>query len=168
VSPAMNRSALPPRRALWVARLSLRLAPHPTRELRRRNNRIDVLFQRRFGRSLSSLVSGLPMLLLTTRGRRSGRPRTVALAYARIEEAIYVVGGDHGASAHPLWFLNLCADPSVEIELGRTRRRAQATPVEGAERERLWPRLAERLPVIELYRARTAREIPVVRLDSVR
>jgi deazaflavin-dependent oxidoreductase (nitroreductase family) len=161
----MSRSLPTPRRALWVARLSLWLAPRPTRELRRRNNRVDVSFQRRFGRSLSSLVSGLPMLLLTTRGRRTGLPRVVALAYARIDDEIYVVGGDHGASGHPLWFLNLQGEPSVEVELGRSRYRARATPVEGPEREHLWPRLAELLPVIDLYRARTAREIPVVRLD---
>jgi deazaflavin-dependent oxidoreductase (nitroreductase family) len=162
----MTRTAsAAPRRALWVARLSLRVAPRPTRDLRRRNNRIDVLFQRRFGRSLSSLVSGLPMLLLTTRGRRTGLPRTVALAYARLDDDLYVVGGDHGASDHPLWFGNLCADPGVEVEIGYSRRRARATPVEGPERDGLWPRLAEQLPVIELYRARTLREIPVVRLD---
>lgn len=153
-----------PRRALWVARFSLWAAPHPGRELRRRNNRIDVFFQRRFGRSLSSLVSGLPMLLLTTRGRRTGLPRIVALAYARIDDTIYVVGGDHGAAEHPQWFRNLAADPNVEIETGRSRHRARAVPVEGEDRERLWPRLAVLLPVIDLYRARTCREIPVVRL----
>jgi proline iminopeptidase len=157
----------PPRRAVAVARLSLWLAPRPSRALRRRNNRIDSFLQRRFGRSLSSVVSGLPMLLLTTRGRRSGLPRTVALAYAELDGSIYVVGGDHGAAAHPHWFENLRADPSVQVEIGRARHAARAIQVEGAARAALWPRLADRLPVIDLYRARTSREIPVVRLDLV-
>ena len=148
-----------------IAKLSLWFAPHPSRALRQRNNRIDAFFQRRFGRSLSSVVSGLPMLLLTTTGRRSGLPRTVALAYARIEGTVYVVGGDHGAAEHPRWFSNLRANPVVQVEIGRGRRVARAAPLQAHERDALWPRLAERLPVIDLYRARTSRPIPVVRLD---
>lgn len=162
--PGVHAQA-PSRRALTVARLSLRLAPRPSRAFRRRSNRTDAFFQRRFGRSLSSLVSGLPMLLLTTTGRRSGLPRTVALAYARIDGSLYVVGGDHGADRQPDWFLNLSRRPEVTVELGRERFSGRASPLPAAEREALWPRLAEPLPVIDLYRARTAREIPVVRLD---
>lgn len=101
----------PPRRALWVARLSLRLAPHASAALRRRSNRVDAFLQRRLGRSWSSLVSGLPMLLLTTRGRRSGRPRTVALAYASLDGGLFVVGGDHGADRDPHWLRNLAVEP---------------------------------------------------------
>jgi deazaflavin-dependent oxidoreductase (nitroreductase family) len=155
----------PARRALLVARLSLALAPSPSRALRRRNNRIDVFFQRRFGRSLSSLVSGLPMLLLTTRGRRSGLPRTVALAYAEIDGALIVAGGDHGSDRDPHWVLNLAAEPAVEVEVGRRRSAARAEIVSGAQRDALWTRVATQLPTVALYRERTAREIPLVRLE---
>src|SRR5262245_44276890 len=121
-----GREPVVARRAVPVARLSLWLLPAPSAALRRRNNRIDARCQRLFGRSLSSLVSGLPMLLLTTRGRRSGEPRVVALAYAAIDGAYLVVGGDHGASRDPHWVRNLIAQPEVEVELGRRRCAARA------------------------------------------
>lgn len=147
-----------------VARLSLRLAPSPSRRLRVRNNRVDALWQRTFGRSLSSLVSGLPMLLLTTRGRTTGLPRTVALAYAEIDGAYLVVGGDHGAPRDPQWVRNVAACPDVEIEIGRRCCTARATRLDEAASAALWPRLLRQLPTIDLYRERAARPIPVVRV----
>lgn len=147
-----------------VARLSLWLAPSPSRALRVRNNRVDALWQRIFGRSLSSLVSGLPMLLLTTRGRKTGLPRTVALAYAEIDGAYVVVGGDHGAPRDPEWVRNVAACPDVQIEVGRRRLDARAVIVSGAARDALWARVALQLPSIELYRERAGREVPLVRV----
>jgi deazaflavin-dependent oxidoreductase (nitroreductase family) len=152
------------RRAALVARLSLWLAPSPSRALRRRNNRIDAWCQRAFGRSPSSLVSGLPMLLLTTRGRRTGLPRTVALAYAEVDGAWVVVGGDHGAPRDPQWVANLIAEPAVEVELGRRRLAARALVVPAAEHDELWRRVAAQLPTIGLYRALAGRRIPIVRI----
>mgnify|MGYP001410727342 CR=1 FL=1 len=148
-----------------VARLSLWLAPSPSRALRVRNNRVDAVCQRLFGRSLSSLVSGLPMLLLTTRGRRTGLPRTVALAYAEIDGAYVVVGGDHGAARDPQWVRNVAACPEVEIELGRRRCAARATRLDAAACEAQWPRLRHQLPTIDLYRERAPRPVPVVRIE---
>jgi len=152
------------RRARVVARLSLRIAPSPSRGLRVRSNRVDAFCQRAFGRCLSSLVSGLPMLLLTTRGRKTGRPRTVALAYAAIDGAYVVVGGDHGAPRDPQWVRNVAAEPEVEIELGRERLGARATRLDGDASRALWPRLVQQLPTVDLYRERASRSIPVVRL----
>jgi len=102
------------------------------------------------------------MLLLTTIGRRSGLPRTVALAYVVLDGEIYLVGGASGADRHPLWFENLLVTPAVEIEVRRWRRSAVATRVVEPARSRLWPRLAAAVPSIELYRERTTRDIPVV------
>lgn len=147
-----------------VARLSLWLAPSPSRALRVRSNRVDALWQRAFGRSLSSLVSGLPMLLLTTRGRRSGLPRTVALAYAEIDGAYLVVGGDQGAPRDPQWVRNVAACPEVDVEVGRRRCAARATRLDEAAVVALWPLLLHQLPTIDLYRERVARPIPVVRV----
>lgn len=152
------------RRALAVARLSLWLAPSPSRALRVRSNRVDAACQRMFGRCLSSLVSGLPMLLLTTRGRKTGLPRTVALAYAEIDGAYVVVGGDHGAPRDPQWVRNVTACPEVAIELGRRRVAAEAKLLDADARRALWSRLALQLPTIDLYGERAARPIPVVRL----
>lgn len=152
------------RRAVAVARLSLWLAPSPSRALRVRNNRVDALWQRTSGRSLSSLVSGLPMLLLTTHGRKSGLPRTVALAYAEIDGAYVVVGGDHGAPRDPQWVRNVAACPEVEVEIGRRRIEARATRLDAGACATLWPRLRAQLPTIDLYRELAARPIPVVRI----
>jgi len=104
------------------------------------------------------------MLLLTTRGRRTGLPRTVALAYAELDGALHLVGGDHGSDRDPGWVENLRAEPEAVVELGRRRLAARAALLGDAERAVLWPRLAERLPAIDLYRARAGRPIPVVRL----
>ena len=132
--------------------------------LRVRNNRVDALWQRAFGRSLSSIVSGLPTLLLTTRGRNSGRPRTVALAYAEIDGAYVVVGGDHGAPRDPQWVRNVAACEDVAVEIGRRRREARASRLDAAACAALWPRLRAQLPTIDLYRERAARPIPVLRI----
>lgn len=155
------------RRAMAVARLSLWLAPSPSRALRVRNNRIDALWQRAFGRCLSSLVSGLPMLLLTTRGRNTGRPRTVALACAEIDGAWFVVGGDHGAPRDPQWVRNVVACPDVTVDLGRRRIEGRAVRLDADTCAALWPRIARQLPSIDLYRERAGRPIPVVRIEPV-
>lgn len=147
-----------------VARLSLWLVPLPSRALRVRNNRVDAFCQRVLGRSLSSLVSGLPMLLLTTRGRKTGMPRTVALAYAEIDGGYLVVGGDHAAPRDPQWVRNVAADAEVEIEIGRRRLRACAIRLDDAASRALWPQLVRQLPTVDLYRERAARPIPVVRV----
>jgi deazaflavin-dependent oxidoreductase (nitroreductase family) len=160
----LSRSGRVARRAWAVARLSLWLVPAPSRALRVRNNRVDAFCQRLLGRSLSSLVSGLPMLLLTTRGRRTGRSRTVALAYAEIDGAYLVVGGDHGAARDPQWVGNVVAHAEVSIELARRRLAADARVLGAAEADALWPRVAAELPTIELYRQRAPRAIPLVRI----
>jgi F420H(2)-dependent quinone reductase len=168
VSRSANESAIPwwpaGRRAKLVARLALWLLPSPTREHNRRVNRIDAAWQRRLGRSLSSLVAGVPMLLLTTTGRRSGLSRTVALAYVVLDGAVYLVAGASGADRHPLWLENLRARAEVEIEVGWLRLSGRAFFVDEPERSRLWPRLTGAMPSIELYRARTERCIPVVQI----
>ena len=123
--PPADGSGIPSRDA---AARRAPLAPLPTTE---RGPTLAAHRERRFGRSLSSLISGLPMLLLTTTGRRSGLPRTVALAYTRIGEDLLVVGGDHGADRQPQWYRNLCRDPEVLVELGRARFAARAIPLEG-------------------------------------
>lgn len=147
-----------------LARLSLWLTPTPSRALRVRSNRVDALWQRTLGRALSSLVSGLPMLLLTTRGRTTGLPRTVALAYAEIDGAYLVVGGDHGAARDPQWVRNVAACPDVELEIGCRRCAARATRLDEAAAMALWPRLVHQLPTVDLYRKRATRSIPVVRV----
>ena len=103
--------------------------------------------------------------LLTTTGRRSGAARTTPLLFLRDGDRIAVVASYGGRPAHPAWYLNLQADPAVEVQVGRERFAATALTASPEERERLWPRLIEMYGSYATYERRTSREIPVVLLE---
>ena len=115
---------------------------------------------------LGSKVWGLPVLLLTTTGRRSGRKRTVPLTYFTQGDAYVLVGSKGGAPTHPAWYLNLVRDPSVEVQTGNERRRMRARAATPEEAERLWPRILAEAPGYGKYRKKTSREIPLVFLSA--
>jgi deazaflavin-dependent oxidoreductase (nitroreductase family) len=109
-----------------------------------------------------------PVLLLTTTGRKSGRSRTSPLLYARAGDNGYmVIASKGGAPQHPLWYLNLQANPLAEVTVGRETRNVRARDAQGEERERLWRSLADLYPGYDRYAQRTSREIPVVVLEPV-
>jgi deazaflavin-dependent oxidoreductase (nitroreductase family) len=109
-----------------------------------------------------------PVLLLTTTGRKSGQPRTNPLLYARAGDNAYmVIASKGGADKHPLWYLNLQADPLAEVTVGRETRQVRARDAQGEERERLWRTLADLYPGYDKYAQKTSRRIPVVVLDVV-
>jgi deazaflavin-dependent oxidoreductase (nitroreductase family) len=105
---------------------------------------------------------GVPTLLLTTVGRKSGVKRRTALIYGRDTADYVVVASQGGAHQHPAWYLNLEANPEVEIQVYDTVVPATARTVHGAERERLWALMREIWPAYDRYQTRTDREIPVV------
>jgi deazaflavin-dependent oxidoreductase (nitroreductase family) len=111
-------------------------------------------------------VLGMPVLMLTTTGRVSGRRRTVPLTYFEDGDALLVVGSKGGAPRHPDWYLNLEADPEVDVQIGGEHRRLRARRTTADEAERLWPVVLARAPVYGRYRARTTRDIPLVRLEQ--
>jgi deazaflavin-dependent oxidoreductase (nitroreductase family) len=110
--------------------------------------------------------AGMPMVALTTTGRKSGRRRTVMLSSPLVEgDAVVLVASRGGDDRHPDWFHNLVADPAVEIEMeGRTRPMTARVAV-GSEREDLWTRLSTAHDNYAGYQRKTDREIPVVVLD---
>ena len=124
-------------------------------------------------RSIYRLTSGkvggrlgkLPVLLLTTIGRKSGRLRTQPLVYTRVGDGYAVIASKGGAPRDPLWYLNLRANPLAEVTVGRDKRRVLARDAEGDERERLWRALADLYPGYERYAQKTSRQIPVVVLE---
>ncbi len=116
------------------------------------------------GRLMGRFPSGAPVCLLTTTGRRSGRRRTVPLLFLSEGDDLIVVASQGGAPRHPGWYLNLRANREAEVELGRRRVAVEARDLDGAERDRLWPRLVAMYPPYEAYRQRTTRVIPLVRL----
>ena len=111
---------------------------------------------------------GVPPLLLTTVGRRSGRPRTTPLIYGRTDDAGYVVvASKGGAPEHPAWFGNLMANDDASIQVKAERADVRARVAEGEERAELWRRMVELWPDYERYAEATERRIPVVVLDPV-
>jgi deazaflavin-dependent oxidoreductase (nitroreductase family) len=117
------------------------------------------------GGKVGGQLGRLPVLLLTTIGRKSGRPRTQPLVYTQVGNGFAVIASKGGAPQHPLWYLNLRANPLAEVTVGRERRSVRARDVEGDERERLWRALADLYPGYDKYAQKTSRQIPVVVLE---
>jgi deazaflavin-dependent oxidoreductase (nitroreductase family) len=109
-----------------------------------------------------------PSLLLTTTGRHSGERRPMPLFYGTDGPRYVVIGSKGGADTHPAWYLNLCAEPRVELQVGPESFAAIARVAGGAERERLWRLMAGIYPPYDAYQAKTTREIPVVVLERER
>jgi F420H(2)-dependent quinone reductase len=110
-------------------------------------------------------MAGTPALLLTTVGRRSGRPRQVSLYYLEDGPNVVVVASNAGSDRDPDWWLNLQASPDAIAWLGPRSRRVRARRASPQELERISSRLLESIPGYETYRRRIGRELPVVILE---
>ncbi len=108
---------------------------------------------------------GSTILLLTTRGRKSGEKRTVPLIYAQDGDRYVIVASKGGAPEHPGWYQNIEKTPEVELQVKDEVFRARARTVKGEERERLWRKANEVWPQYDEYATKTDREIPVVVLE---
>ncbi|CAN5207357.1 nitroreductase/quinone reductase family protein [soil metagenome] len=110
---------------------------------------------------------GMPMLELTTTGRRSGEKRSTMLSSPLQQgDTIVVVASRGGDDKHPAWFLNIEANPDVEVVLeGGDRRRMRGRPATAEERAALWPRITREHRNYAGYQKKTAREIPLVLLE---
>ncbi len=117
------------------------------------------------GGRIGGRIAGLPVLLLTTKGRKSGQPRTCALTYIPDDDASVVIASYAGEPRHPDWWLNLVADPRAEIQRGGEQLRVRAREAEGEERERFWNEIVRRQSAYAEYQTRTSRRIPVVVLE---
>ena len=107
---------------------------------------------------------GDPLLIMTSTGARSGKPRVAVLTFSR-DDGDYVVAGTAGGSPiDPGWLHNVEANPDVTIEAGGRTFEARATIVRGAERDRLWDRHVEALPKFAAYPEQAGRVIPLVRI----
>ena len=111
----------------------------------------------------TALLSGLPVVLLTTRGARSGQPRTWPLLGLVHEGRLVVVASNYGSQHHPAWYHNLRADPRAEVVVDGVRSSVVAHEAEGAEREQLWREGLAYYPGWTAYERRAApRRIPVL------
>lgn len=114
------------------------------------------------GRKGHEWKPGVPTLLLTTTGWRSGIRRRTALIYGQDGSDVVVVASKGGAAEDPAWYRNLSADPQVEVQVGAEVHPAVARTAEGEERVRLWAAMADIWPYYDGYAKKTRREIPVV------
>ncbi|MFQ5665024.1 MAG: nitroreductase family deazaflavin-dependent oxidoreductase [Candidatus Binatia bacterium] len=128
----------------------------------KRTGRLHAWLYRRTGGKIGHKAGNLTNLLLTTRGRTSGQPRTVPLTYMRDGEHYVLVASNGGSDRHPSWWLNLRKSPQAEIQVGDRRIAVVAARAGAPERARLWPQLKAINPFYGHYEQITDREIPVV------
>jgi deazaflavin-dependent oxidoreductase (nitroreductase family) len=117
------------------------------------------------GGNVGDQFTGVPLLLLTTTGAKSGEPRTRPLAYLSEGGHIYVFAGNRGVPTNPGWYHNLVAHPDVTVELGTEKFAARATVVESAEWDWLGSIQVQKIPALAELAAKITRKVPVVLLE---
>jgi deazaflavin-dependent oxidoreductase (nitroreductase family) len=125
----------------------------------------NVWLYRKSGGKLGKSFMGASVLLLTTRGRKTGKPRTAALIYLEEGDQLVVVASKGGSPENPLWYRNLQADPSVEVQVGPEQRAMSARTASDTDRARLWPKLVALYSPYADYQSWSDRTIPVVLLS---
>lgn len=108
------------------------------------------------------LWNGVTCLLLTTKGRKSGESRLIPLIYGATDGKYIIVASKGGHAHHPSWYLNLAANPEVEIQVKADKMKGSCEVVEGDERAKCWEIMTGIWPAYDDYQARTERHIPVV------
>ncbi|MFJ9038962.1 nitroreductase family deazaflavin-dependent oxidoreductase [Streptomyces sp. NPDC102406] len=116
------------------------------------------------GGTKGTTLQGAPCLLLDYRGRKSGQWRRTVLIYGRDGDDYLIVASYGGADEHPLWYLNLRADPDVRLRVGTERFAARAETLSAKDKARVWDSLVALFPPYADYQKKTSRDIPVVRL----
>lgn len=110
--------------------------------------------------------NGAHILLLTTKGRVTGEARTIPIIFNQDGDRYFIIASSGGAPTHPKWYLNLLAEPHVQIQVKAVKFGAMARTVDSPERERLWKIATQTWPNYDAYATRTSRKIPVVVLEK--
>lgn len=110
-------------------------------------------------------IQGMPVVVFTVRGRRSGQLRRVPLMKVEHDGAYAAVASKGGAPKDPVWYLNMLAHPEVEVQDGTDRFDGVARELTGAEREQWWERAVAAFPPYAEYRTKTDRTIPVMLVE---
>ncbi len=126
------------------------------------NEELITQFRANHG-ELSGMMAGRSLLLLTTTGARSGKPRTVVLGYGRSDARLVVIASNNGARKAPAWYQNLLVTPTATVELGPERFQVRATTAPPEQRVEL----AATVPYLAQQQSLTEREIPIVVLERV-
>ncbi len=130
------------------------------------NRRVIEEFRANGGK-VGGPFAGASMILLTTKGAKSGRVYTTPLVYTRDGDRIVIIASKAGAPKNPDWYHNLVANPVLTVEVGTEKFQVRARVTSGAERERLYNAQAAQMPMFNEYRKKTTREIPVFVLERI-
>ena len=136
-------------------------------EANERNKKIIDEFRANEGR-VGGRFEGKTLLLLHTRGVKSGQERINPTAYVRDDGRLVVIASKGGAPTNPDWYYNVIASPRVTVEVGKENLQAEAKIAEEPERTRLYDKMVEMMPGFDDYRHKTTRKIPVIVLTPVK
>ena len=114
------------------------------------------------GGRVGARMNGMDVLLLTTRGRKSGKTRTTPIQFMADGDRYVVVASNGGSDRHPGWWLNLRREPRATVQVKSARRSVRAEEATPSEKAELWPRLTELYRGYAVYQGATSRQIPVV------
>lgn len=117
--------------------------------------------------AIGGRMMNCPVLLLTTKGRKTNKQRTVPLLYLADGDSVVLVASNGGATKHPTWWLNLQSNPEAQIQVRGIKRRVRAEKGSAEEKQRLWPLLTAMYPGYKRYQEITSRDIPVVILRPI-
>ena len=123
---------------------------------------VHILIYRTTGGAIGNSVASIPVLLLTTAGRKTGKRRIVPLGYMEEGENYVLIGSNGGQDRHPDWIFNLRSDPRATIQVKKARLVVEAQIADSEETTRLWAELTQRAPIYLRYRGQTEREIPTL------
>ena len=120
------------------------------------------MYKRSDGEGFGSNFQGIPVALLTTIGRKSGEPRISPLYFHRDGDTVVVAASKGGSDKHPMWYLNLKANPKVQVQIETEVLDRQARDATDEERAKYWPQLVAMYPTFVDYQSWTDRQIPIV------
>jgi deazaflavin-dependent oxidoreductase (nitroreductase family) len=143
--------------------MSERKAPQIPQDMRAFNKNLIIDFRATQGR-MTGQMEGRGILLLTTKGSRSGEPRTAVLGYGRQGDRYVVIASNNGAPKAPAWYHNLLAHPEATVEVGPDKFEVRATTAKPEERDEL----AKAVPYLESQQKLTTRQLPLVVLEPIR
>jgi deazaflavin-dependent oxidoreductase (nitroreductase family) len=126
-------------------------------------SRINTFFYKRNnGQGLGSTFQNIPVALLTTTGRKTGEPRVSPLYFLRDGDRVVVAASRGGSDKNPQWYLNLKANPKVQVQIKKEILNLTARDATEEERAKYWPKLVEMYPTYNDYQSWTDRVIPLV------
>ena len=119
------------------------------------------------GGRIGASMGGQDIVMIYTIGRKSGEIRQVPVACYKHQDFVTVVGSNNGQAKHPIWWLNLQAEPKVNAQLGTHKRAVKAILLEGAERDVAWQEVIKKNPRQITYAEQTERELPLIYLKPI-